>query len=45
MMCAQCLQRMCLTNNYFVIREMHRNEVEGEVKLCSHKCVVEWLEC
>ena len=43
MMCANCLQRMSLTN-YYILREMHRNIVEGEVKLCSHQCIEEWLE-
>ena len=43
MMCANCLQRMSLTN-YYVLREMHRDEIEGEVKLCSHVCIEEWLE-
>jgi hypothetical protein len=43
MMCAQCLERMCLTN-YYVIREMHRQEVTTEIKLCSTICMAEWFE-
>jgi len=43
MMCAQCLERMCLSN-YYVIQERHRDEIHTEIKLCSTICMREWFE-
>ena len=44
MMCANCLEYMSVNTNYYVLKEMFRDVVEGKVKLCSHKCIEEWLQ-